>query len=238
MTHTITYPLTFLIGAALLFTASIAYAEEDVATTNASVDASASVDVRLTPEERRDTMEDKREEKQETRKENIEVRQETRAEVRTAIEARRDALKARGLENATDRIAHNIKRYLALLEAGAERLTGLVARIEARAEVLAEAGADVSNVRVHVAAAETAIASVYIKIDDIKGEAEAVTPDTARDVFQKIRASLSDAKGLLKDAAGSVRAAVTALKEAAAALDDDSDGDSIDTSTDVEADVQ
>ena len=200
MTTTIKYSTTALLALALLMSAVPAYAEESNTGVRTTASVNVRADVQLTPQER----EERREKVREERMENIETRQEMRVEASANVEARRAELKARGIENAQERIAHNLKRFMSLLEAGAERLEGIIVRIEARAEVLAEAGADTSEVSAHIAVAETAIADMYIKLGDIKGEAAAVTADNAREVFQKIRAELIEAKELLQDAGASV----------------------------------
>lgn len=232
MTKTINYSLIIIaLFTALFATTLIAHAED----TDVSVDASASVEVgassggTMTPEERRaaaqaklDAMKADRstniEARQETRSDAQEARQENRAEIKTDIEARRDALKAKGLENATQRISFNIKRYVSLIETGADRLTRLIERIESRMATLKEHGADVSEVQVHIDVASATLVSVQANIDSIKAQVDAITVDTAKESFQAIRSTLSDTRDLLKEAAQSVRDAVQALKDAAASV--------------------
>lgn len=179
-------------------------------------------DVRDHMEDVRDKREDVRDamhnggvmDKREDVRDRMEDIRDKREDVRDTLEDRREKLKERGLTNASDRIVLNLKRFIAILEAGANRMTGIIERIESHMEKLGE-DVDTTEAERHIEEAKESLRAVYVKIGDIKGEAEAVTPDTARDTYQKVKELLREAREDLKNAAQSIRNAVKALKEAA-----------------------
>lgn len=141
---------------------------------------------------------------------------------------RREELRERGIDNASDRIIANLKRFIAVIEAGADRLTTIIERIESRMIKLEERGVDTSVAESHLDDAKESLRAVFVKIGDIKGEVESATSDNAREVLQKIRELLRAAKDDLKSAGTSIREAVQALKDAA--------GEAHGASTDTESD--
>lgn len=240
MTKTITYSTVTLLAFALLFSATAAYAEDETdTTTNDSgtevsdertkprplpgVRAIRADNATATPAVRdraatttvRDALQNVRD--------RVQTFSSTTAE-------RREALREQGIDNASDRIIANLKRFVAVIEAAADRLTTIIERIESRMAKLAEAGVDTSTAQTHLDNAKESLRAVYVKIGDIKGEVDAATSDTARETLENIRELLREAKDDLKNASQSIRQAVQALKDAA--------GDVRDTSTDNSTDEE
>jgi hypothetical protein len=249
MTRTINYSLVVLTALALLAFAGVAYAD-DSATSNDDTRPyvhteeereAQKAEAEARREETKDALEQKREEaknaleqKREEAKDAMEERREEakdaaelfRENTKSRIEERRDALQAAGIENATERISINMKRFLSIIETGVGRIEGITARIESRMAILETEGVDTSLAASHLVEAKASLATLSLKLADIRTTIDGITPETARETFASIRSLMQEAKDLLHEAAQSVREAVEALKDAVKEDGDDSDSTS------------
>lgn len=144
-----------------------------------------------------------------------------RANLQTEIQAKRDELKTR-LEGVKDEVKKTIvtnvnARLVAINKtmtdnwsSALERLTAIVVKVSARADVAASAGADVGAIRSGITAANDAIAAAQLAVD-----AQAVKTYTINVTTEdKLRASVQAARQAMYDDLAKVRAAVVAAREA------------------------
>ncbi len=133
---------------------------------------------------------------------------EKRARFASTTAERKEKLDEKLTEKAADRYDHAMQLMNAMLL----RLSGIADRIDARIDVLAGAGVDVSaaetalsDARSGITTAETAVAVLAESI------AEALISETPRESLQATRSLAEEAKAAIRAAHESLRAAVKAL---------------------------
>ncbi|MFT7644898.1 MAG: hypothetical protein ACI9BF_000563 [Candidatus Paceibacteria bacterium] len=172
----------------------------------------------ISPEERRDALEQKQEGRQQVL-ENIQevtaVRQAQMEDRKTAAEdniaVRRAALQDRAKERIINLAANVSNRMDAVIE----RIQNIIDRIESRMEKLAENGVDTSDAKDHLALAQTALDAALSGMSTIDATVDtAVNSEDVRAYWVEVKAQFARVRGSLKTAHTEIRVAVTSLKVA------------------------
>lgn len=171
---------------------------------------------------------------------DVEVR-DRRAEVRATIEARHEAFAEQREEredsregrraeimerialDAAARMELHLDRFSRVLGAAIERIYGLAERIQARADVIAEAGGDTAVAQEYLdlavselVAAESDLATIEADLKvALSVDAESLTRERLKEIFSDTREAIRSAQERVRAAHGALRSAFNELKATA-----------------------
>jgi small-conductance mechanosensitive channel len=130
-------------------------------------------------------------------------------EVREKIQERRSALS----EKIQDRVYNLLQNIIRRMDAAAERMRAIGNRMETRARILSEKGANITEVQTQIEKSRTSIeaASAILRSD----LGSFVLTEKPREQFATVRASVKEAGAHIKDSRDALRLALAALKKAA-----------------------
>ncbi|MFQ5541046.1 MAG: hypothetical protein ACE5F4_02270, partial [Candidatus Paceibacteria bacterium] len=156
-----------------------------------------------------------------------EEREDTIHERREAVREEQHDRRQDVLHRVSDRLFNHIDRFATILGAAIERIQGFIERLEARADILDEAGADTSAARELLEEARVELDVTLLDLELISNEVGAVitddaelSPELLRTEFAKIREAIQSAKENIRSAFALIRDAFAALREAAAGIRD------------------
>jgi chromosome segregation ATPase len=200
-------------------------ASDDISTTDARLET----ETEDQEEERERLIEAKREalEKREAALEELRERkqavlremEQNRDEFREKLAEIKDDRKQKVAENLADRFSSINDKWVTHWNSVLDRLSEILAKVDARADTLASEGKDVSAVKTAISAAETAISGAEEAINEQAGKIYEFEIDTEENLGQNVKAAIAEfhedlrsVQTLIKDAREAVGGAIRALK--------------------------
>lgn len=148
----------------------------------------------------------------------LKKREEVKSTLRQNLTQIKDAKKQEVVNNIDERIANRNAAWITHWNEVLQRLTGILDKVERRAQELGSAGTDISGLTAVISTARTSISTAQAKVDAQNGKAYAITV-TDDSLGQNVKATIelfrTDVKavvGSLNDARRAVDTAFKALR--------------------------